>query len=85
MAWDEAPEECGLPRDRDARPGLDEVLALRADTQTVVRRVVEDLTDARLDTVPETLDGSPWPPPVGTVRLCLCLSGCWTKIGRAHV
>ena len=37
----------------------------------MVRRVLEDLTEARLDTVPETVDGSPWPPPGETVRQCL--------------
>jgi len=38
----------GLPRDLDARPSLDEVLALRADRAATVRRVLADLTDETL-------------------------------------
>ena len=30
-AWDEMPDTEGVPRDRDARPTLEDVLALRAD------------------------------------------------------
>ena len=33
------PTNPGVPRDRDARPSLDEVLALRADRMATVRRV----------------------------------------------
>src|SRR5689334_16547619 len=36
------------PYETDVRPSLDEVLALRADRQATVRRVVGDLTDERL-------------------------------------
>ena len=39
------PGEPGVPRDRGARPSLDEVLALRADRMATVRRVISDLTD----------------------------------------
>ena len=67
----EAPEAWGLPRDREARPGLDEVLALRAAAQAMVRKVLEDLTDERLDTVPEIANHLAWPPPGETVRQCL--------------
>jgi len=38
----------GVPRDLDARPSLDEVLALRADRVATVRQVFADLTDERL-------------------------------------
>ena len=37
-----------VPRDLDARPSLDEVLALRADRVATVRQVFADLTDERL-------------------------------------
>ena len=38
----------GVPDDGDARPGLDEMLAVRAERMAVVRRVLADLTDDRL-------------------------------------
>jgi len=48
LPHDEMPDIAGVPRDGDARPSLDEVLALRADRMATVRRVVADLTDDRL-------------------------------------
>ena len=42
-----------VPNDPDARPGLDEVLALRADRMATVRRVMSELTDERLAGVTE--------------------------------
>ena len=48
LPHDEMPDEPSVPRDRDARPSLDEVLALRADRMATVRRVFADLTDERL-------------------------------------
>lgn len=38
----------GVPRDRAARPSLDEVLALRADRMNTVREVLAGLTDEQL-------------------------------------
>ena len=49
LPHDEMPDEPSVPRDREARPSLDEVLALRADRMATVRRVVTDLTDDQLD------------------------------------
>jgi hypothetical protein len=49
LPWDEAPGWDGIPWDRDARPTLDEVLAVRAERQAIVRGVVEQLTEAELD------------------------------------
>ncbi len=58
--WDEAPGWEGNPWDRGARPGLDEVLAIRAGRQALVRGVLEGLTDDRLAaTVTRTEPG--WP------------------------
>ncbi|MEJ3744570.1 DinB family protein [Actinomycetes bacterium KLBMP 9797] len=48
LPWDEAPGWDGIPWDREARPSLDEVLAVRRDRQAMVRRVLESLTDERL-------------------------------------
>jgi uncharacterized damage-inducible protein DinB len=53
----------GVPWDRDARPTLDEVLALRADRQAVVRRVLEGLTDEQLASRTTPVTGSGYPPP----------------------
>ena len=44
LPWDEAPEDKGFPRDRSARPSLDEVLE-RADVGLPLRRRVADFTD----------------------------------------
>jgi hypothetical protein len=58
---DERPDEPGIPRDRDARPSLDQVLALRADRMATVRDVLASLTDEQLAgmTPPVTEPGDP--------------------------
>jgi hypothetical protein len=48
LPWDEAPGWDGIPWDREARPALDEVLAVRRDRQAMVREVMASLTDERL-------------------------------------
>ena len=60
---DERPDEPGIPRDRDARPSLDQVLALRADRMATVRGVLASLTDEQLAgmTRPVTEPGDPDP------------------------
>jgi len=62
----------GIPCDREARPSLDEVLALRADRMATVRQVLADLTDDGLAgrTVPVTEPGYPAPESF-PVRRCL--------------
>jgi len=64
--------EPSIPCDREARPSLDEVLALRADRMTTVRQVLADLTDDRLAgrTTPVTEPGYPAPESF-PVRRCL--------------
>jgi hypothetical protein len=62
LPWDGMPDTPGIPRDRDARPSLDEALALRADRMALVRRVVEELTDDRLAESTEPVPGTAWPP-----------------------
>ncbi len=72
LPWDEMPDTPGVPRDREVRPALDEVLALRRDRMDGVRRFLEELTDETLaaDTVP--VEGPGWPEPRSyPVRECL--------------
>ena len=60
LPWDEAPGWEGVPWDRDARPSLDEVLAVRRDRQAMVRGVLASLTGERLGDV--LTSGEPgWP------------------------
>jgi hypothetical protein len=60
LPWDEAPGWDGIPWDRDARPSLDEVLAVRRERQATVRSVIDKLDDARLaSSVSQTAPG--WP------------------------
>ena len=48
LPWDEAPAVDGVPWDRDVRPSLDEVLALRAERRATVAAVLDDLDDEGL-------------------------------------
>lgn len=50
LPWDQAPGWDGIPWVRDARPALDEVLAVRAERVEEVSRVLDALTDERLTT-----------------------------------
>ena len=63
LPWDQMRDTPGIPRDRDARPTLHEVLALRADRMASVRRYVEGLTDEQLAGSTEPVPGPGWPPP----------------------
>ncbi|WP_422772043.1 DinB family protein [Plantactinospora sp. WMMC1484] len=60
LPWDEAPGWDGVPWDRETRPSLDEVLAVRRDRQAMVRQVLESLTEEEVGaTVTRTEPG--WP------------------------
>ena len=60
LPWDDAPGWDGIPWDREARPSLDEVLAVRHRRQAIVREVITALTPEQLDeTVTRTEPG--WP------------------------
>jgi DinB superfamily/Pentapeptide repeats (8 copies) len=48
LPWDEAPGWDGIPWDRDARPTLDEVLAVRRERQAMVTGVIESLNGEQL-------------------------------------
>ncbi len=72
LPHDEMPDEPGVPRDRGARPSLDEVLALRADRMATVRRVIADLTDEKLAGMTEPVVEPGYPEPESfAVRRCL--------------
>jgi len=72
LPHDEMPDEPGVPRDRDARPSLDEVLALRADRMATVRKVIADLTDETLAGVTEPVTAPGYPASESyPVRRCL--------------
>jgi uncharacterized protein YjbI with pentapeptide repeats len=72
LPHDEMPDLPGVPRDRDARPSLDEVVALRADRMATVRRVFTDLTDEQLAGVTEAVVEPGYPESQSfPVRRCL--------------
>ena len=72
LPHDEMPDEPGVPRDRGARPSLDEVLALRADRMATVRQVLADLTDERLAGMTEPVMEPGYPESESfAVRRCL--------------
>jgi hypothetical protein len=72
LPWDEMPDTPGVPRDRQARPSLEEVLALRRDRMAGVRTVIDGLTDEVLASETDPVDGPGWPPPQSfPVRDCL--------------
>lgn len=62
LPFDEMTPHPEVPWDRDARPDLDEVLALRADRRAAVRRVLDDLTDDQLAGETTPVEGPSWPP-----------------------
>jgi uncharacterized protein YjbI with pentapeptide repeats len=72
LPHDEMPDEPSVPRDCDARPSLDQVLALRADRMATVRQVIADLTREQLadQTSPVLEPGYPEPESF-PVRRCL--------------
>jgi uncharacterized damage-inducible protein DinB len=75
LPWDQMTPRPGVPHDRSARPSLDEALALRRAAMTLMRRVVDDLTEEHLDSRTEPLVGPRWPDEGETfpVRQCLLI------------
>ena len=73
LPWDQMRPREGVPHDRDARPTLDDALALRLEAMALVRGVVDDLTDEQLDVPGAPLVGPGWPDEgeVLTPRQCL--------------
>jgi hypothetical protein len=74
LPWDEMQDTPGIPRDRQARPSLDAVLALRRDRMASVREVIDGLTDESLASSTQPVDAPGWPPaePFG-IRQCLLI------------
>jgi hypothetical protein len=72
LPWDGAPSWEGLEWDREARPSLDAVLAVRKERQKAVRGVMDELTDERLRSEVVPL-GPGWPEDgkAFTVKKCL--------------
>jgi hypothetical protein len=72
LPHDEMPDEPGVPRDRDARPSLDEVLQVRADRMTRMRQVFTTLTDEDLSRTTDPVLAPGYPPAQPfPVRRCL--------------
>ena len=72
LPHDEMPDLPGVPRDRDARPTLDEVLAVRADRAASVREALAELTDERLEGTTEPVPEPGYPESESfPVRRCL--------------
>ncbi len=74
LPWAEMPDTPEVPRDRDARPSLDAVLALRMTRMAMVRDVLAGLTDESLAAHTTPAGDFGWPPPVSfPVRECLLI------------
>ena len=75
LPFDQIADTPGLPRERDARPSLDTVLALRRDRMATVRQVVDNLTEDQLRSRTVPVPGPGWPPsdsyPVGECLLVI--------------
>jgi hypothetical protein len=61
LPWDQMRDTPGVPRDREVRPSLDEVL--RRDRMSGVREVMEGLTEQSLAADTEPVEGPGWPRP----------------------
>jgi hypothetical protein len=74
LPWDGLTDTPGVPRDRTARPSLDQVLELRRDRMLGVRHFFEGLTDALLASETVPVEGPGWPEPRSyPVRECLLI------------
>jgi hypothetical protein len=74
LPWDEMQDTPGIPRDRQARPSLDAVLALRRDRMASVREVIDGLTDESLASSTQPVDAPGWPPAESFgIRQCLLI------------
>lgn len=73
LPWSQMQPRPGVPQDREARPSLDEALAVRLAAMTMMRQVVDGLTDEQLDRRTEPLVGPGWPDEGATFEVRECL------------
>lgn len=73
LPWDTMPDTPGVPRDRTARPSLDEALAIRLQRSAEVRAYLAPLTDEELAGTTAPLSGTGWPPEGETFPVKECL------------
>ena len=74
LPWDEMPDTAGVPRDRDVRPSLDDLVALRRSRMDGVRTLLDGLTDEVLSGSTTPIEGPGWPEPRSyPVRECLSI------------
>lgn len=73
LPWDQMEPRPGIQWDRDARPSLDEALAVRHDATNLVRGVVEGLTDGRLGEQTAPTVGPGWPDEGASFPVAECL------------
>jgi uncharacterized damage-inducible protein DinB len=62
LPFDEMEPDPEVPWDRDARPELDEVLAVRAERVATFQRVLDGLTEEELASHTEPVEGPGYPP-----------------------
>jgi hypothetical protein len=72
LAWDTY-RDLGIPQERDARPSLEEALAIRQDAMGLVRRVVDDLDEVELGRETDPCVGPGWPVEGSTYSVRDCL------------
>jgi hypothetical protein len=70
LPWDEAPGWDDVPWDREIQPGLDEVLAVRAERRALIHGVLDGLTRNELDRVVSPIANG-HPPETVPVAQCL--------------
>jgi hypothetical protein len=83
LPWDQMPDTEGVPRDRDARPSLEEMVVLRSERMATVARVLRDVTDEQLDGATTPVEGPGWPParsfPVREVLMVILNEEWWHR------
>jgi hypothetical protein len=73
LPWDQMPDIQGVPRDRAARPSLEEALTVRHQAMALVRGVLDALSDEQLDIESAPLAGPGWPTEGDTYPARECL------------
>lgn len=61
LPFDQLDDLPGIPRDREARPSLDEILAIRGERQETIRHLLHDLTAEQLASDTDPVDEKAWP------------------------